>query len=498
MLKMVGSNWILTLLSVVVTFLLLPFNIKTLGHEAYGVWLLVISVTGYLGLLVLGAPMASVRYIAQYAAEGQKEKLNEAVGTFLGLYVALGAAALGIGLVLYVVFVSVWTIPAAFSDEVRITFAIVVTHIAFGFLQQLPYGIMSAYRDFVLRNAIIGSGVILRLLLTLVVLSQRPVVSSLAYVLMAVLGFELVVAWMMVGRRYPMLRLSFAHFEWRMLKRILSFSLYVLILQAGTRIAFETDSLVIGGLLRLEDIPFYTVACSMAMYLTQFVIGIAAVVMPTATKLQSEGSADELRKMFLRWSKIAYSLALAPGLFLIVLGPRFLAWWIEPSFENVAGPVLRVLMISFLAFLPLRGVALPILMGLGRAGKPTIAFLIVSVINLGLSIALARPFGLVGVAVGTAIPNVLFACVLLVITCREVQLPIRQYVHYVFSKATIGAIPVVCYLFWVLDNAQTASFLGLFFAGCVMLLVFLATWAVFVYRGDSLVNLRSFFPSIRS
>ena len=53
--------------------------------------------------------------------------------------------------------------------------------------------------------------------------------------------------------------------------------------------------------------------------------------------------------MFLKWSKVALSLSLMAGLFLIVLGPTFIGWWIDPSFEQPSGQVLQILMVSSLA-----------------------------------------------------------------------------------------------------------------------------------------------------
>src|SRR6185436_8603456 len=120
-----------------------------------------------------------------------------------------------------------------------------------------------------------------------------------------------------------------------------------------------------------------------------------------------EQRVDELREMFLKWSKAALSVTIAAGLFLIVLGPRFIGWWISAEYEGPSGAVLQVLMASCFVFLPARGVALPVLMGLGKPRIPTIAFLAAGLLNLIMSALLARPFGLVGVAVGTAIPNVL-------------------------------------------------------------------------------------------
>src|SRR5437762_10861567 len=93
------------------------------------------------------------------------------------------------------------------------------------------------------------------------------------------------------------------------------------------------------------------------------------------------------------------------GLFLIVLGPRFIAWWIDPRYERPAGQVLQILMVSYLVFLPVRGVALPILMGLGKPGVPTIWLLTAGLVNLGLSVALARPLGLARVALARGTPH---------------------------------------------------------------------------------------------
>jgi len=60
------------------------------------------------------------------------------------------------------------------------------------------------------------------------------------------------------------------------------------------------------------------------------------------------------------------------GLFLLVLGPRFIAWWVGRS-STIGGRSCQILMVSYLVFLPIRGVAF-ILMGLGKPRLPTIDF----------------------------------------------------------------------------------------------------------------------------
>jgi O-antigen/teichoic acid export membrane protein len=175
-----------------------------------------------------------------------------------------------------------------------------------------------------------------------------------------------------------------------------------------------------------------------------------------------------------------------------------MGWWIDPSFEQPAGEVLQILMISSLIFLPVRGVALPILMGLGKPKAPTLTFAAAGVLNVVLSILLVRPFGLVGVALGTAIPNVLFAVVVLALACRELGIGVGAYIRYVVPRATVGALPVLALLWWFKVGLQVQSIHGLVAAGSAMLVLFGLTWIFFVYRDDPYVDLKPHLVRFRA
>ncbi|HVH09438.1 MAG TPA: oligosaccharide flippase family protein [Gemmatimonadales bacterium] len=498
MFKSVSSNWLITLVSIAAAYLLTPFTIHKLGDAGYGTWNLINSITGYLALLVLGVPMASVRYFAEHVATGDLRKLNQAIGSCTALYLALGAVALVVGAGLYVFYSLTYDIPAALHTDARWAFALTVLYVAVGFVGVLPNGVLAAHDDFLPRNMIRLAGVVLRIGLTLGLLTLKASLSVLALVQLACLAFDFSLCSWLVLRRYPGARIRLADFDWGMVRRIFSFSLYVLILNAGARLSFETDSLVIGKFQDVSSIPYFTVANSFILYLMEFIIAIAAVVMPLATRFKTEGRSAELRDVFLKWSKIALSLTMMAGLFLIVLGPRFIAWWIDPAFERPAGQVLQILMVSYLVFLPVRGVALPILMGLHKPGLPTIGFLVAGLLNLGLSIALARPLGLAGVALGTAIPNVLFAGLVLAHACQELGTPIAQYLRYVVPRATLGALPALALLLWFKLGLDVRGFGELAGAGVAMVLLFGVTWVFFVYHNDPYVDLRGRLPVLRA
>ena len=490
MLRNVASTWMVSLVTIATTYILTPFVIHTLGTEGYGTWTLIASLTGYISLLALGVPMACVRYLAGPVAEGDSAQMNKVIGSCAGLYLLLGGAAVAIGTILAAVF-HLYGIPPVFRTQAGLAYGLMVVYVSAGFIGLLPEGILYAHLDFVRRNAVRIVGVLLRLSLTVVFLKISPSLVALALVQIGCLVFDFTASWWLIRRRYPAVRLSLSDFDRSRVRQILSFSVYVLIMQAGIRLSFETDALVIGAFLGVGAVPYYVVANSLIVYLMEFVIAIAAVAAPMATKLAALGKRDELAQIYLKWSKVALTLTMLPGLFLIVLGPRFLARWIDASFEQPAGQVLQILMASSLVFLPVRGVALPILMGLGRPKVPTIAFLIAGILNLAMSVTLAGPLGLTGVALGTAVPNVLFALVVLVLACRELGISVRHYVQYVVPRAAIGALPVLALLQWFKGVLQVRDMFGLLVAGSVATALFAFTWIFYVYRDDPFVDVRT-------
>src|SRR6266571_4672561 len=465
MLRNIGSTWAVTLVGIAVTYVLTPFVIHALGGEGYGTWTLITALTGYINLLALGIPMACVRYLAADVATGDARQMNRVIGSCAGLYLMMGAVALVVGAALGALF-HAYRIPPVFQRQAGLAYGLMVFQVSAGFIGLLPEGIFFAHLDFVTRNAVRIGGALLRLSLTVALLKLDPSLVVLASIQIALLAVDFGVSWLLIRRRYPAVRMSLAGFDRATVSKIFSFSVYVLLLQAGARLAFETDALVIGAFIGVGAVPFYVVANSLIVYLMDFVVAIAAVVSPMATKLSTEGRMDELRDIFLKWSKVALSLTLLAGLFLIVLGPTFIARWIDPSFEQPAGQVLQILMVSSLLFLPVRGVALPL--------------------------------GLAGVALGTAIPNALFALFALVLACRELGITVPHYTRYVVPRATLGCLPVLALLLWFKLGLQVRDMTGLVTAGSAMVALFAGTWVFYVYRHDPYVDLRTPMTRLRA
>src|SRR5579862_5830785 len=89
-----------TIATALVSVLIMPFVVHTLGDRMYGVWTLVGTFIGYYGVLELGLSNAVGRYLAKSLGAGDEEDCNRVFNTSLRLYLGLGAVAFVISAVI--------------------------------------------------------------------------------------------------------------------------------------------------------------------------------------------------------------------------------------------------------------------------------------------------------------------------------------------------------------------------------------------------------------
>ena len=488
MLKNIGSNWVRNIVTAAFGFVTTPYILHKVGDPA-NAWEVISSWTGVLMLLAMGIPMASSKIFASAIASGDEDDLNASVSASAALYLVVAGVALLVGTILYFCFDVAYVQPVVMENwpelvgDVRLAFGLVVVFIALNFLAQLPIGVLVGHQDFVTANVISTLGVVAKLGLIVGTLLVWPSILVLALVTVGVLAAELVVGLVVVRRKYPRVRIDIRRVEGAQVKKIVGFSIWVLFLNLGIKLCFFVNGIVLGSFGDATDPYQYKTANYLMVMLIEFLVAIGAVALPKVAHLQVKGDMEAIRAVYLQWTKVAFSLTLMAGLYLMVLGPAFLNAWMGETYQDVAGECLVVLMASCLLFMPIRGVSVGVLMGLGKASAPGIVFMLMGLLNLGLSLALVGEYGMLGVAVATAIPNVIFAAVVARIVCRAIDLSLTEFVTHVCGRAVIGAIPVVGVLLAMsrLDPEGMPYLLALGVAHCA---VFAVVWISFVYRND--------------
>jgi O-antigen/teichoic acid export membrane protein len=510
MFRNIFSNWALVGVQFLVLAIATPAQVHALGESVASLWLSVNALTSILGLLLLGVPMASVRFIAVHVERKEIAEANRVIATCLGICLVLGGVALVAGGGLWFFFEKVemsqpkWqSLGPSVMRDARVAYWLSVLQIALGFAMNLPFGVLDAQLDFLARNGVKMGGLVLRVLVVVLVLVRIPSLVVVALSQLGVTALEFALAMLLIRRRSPGIRFGLGGFDRQRIREIVGFSLFAMLVTMGSQLAFQSDQLVISAAksTSADDGVFFDVGNKPFPVLLQLILGIGMVMMPTATRLQAKGDFAELRADFLKWSKVAYSLVLLVGVYLLVLAPEFDAMWMGPSYAMSSGRITRVLMLSFLFFLPVRGVASPMLMGLGKPKAPAFAFVAMGVVNLLISVALVKPLGIYGVAVGTAIPGVLFAVVVAVLACREVGIRAGEYFGYVMLRPSLGVLPPLFLLYFIKRGLHVFNIFAtravelprLVFSGVAMVSLFAVVWILYVYRKDPYFDLPARF-----
>jgi O-antigen/teichoic acid export membrane protein len=164
------------------------------------------------------------------------------------------------------------------------------------------------------------------------------------------------------------------------------------------------------------------------MYASDVVQLLATVFTPMFSYLDAVGDRQRLRDTLVQGNRyssfVAFSLAAA----LLVMGKSIIRVWVGPQYETSYG-ILVVLAIP-MALFAAQAASPRVLYGMARHRTLAVALLVEGVANVALSILLLRRYGLLGVALGTAVPMAITSVFFLPAhVCRAVGLRLRDYLR---------------------------------------------------------------------
>ena len=131
--KNVLGNWANCFASLIISFFMMPFVIHHLGDTAYGIWILIGSLTGYLGLLDFGISSAIVKYTAQLNAKGEQHKINEFASTSFFTYSFIGLLAFCTSIIITLFFMNFFHIASRYLTLSKWIVIIVGVDVALSF-----------------------------------------------------------------------------------------------------------------------------------------------------------------------------------------------------------------------------------------------------------------------------------------------------------------------------------------------------------------------------
>ncbi len=468
--KNLGSNWLVYFVSAVISFFLTPYIVHHVGQAAFGVWILVGSFSGYLGLFDFGIGYAVVRYVARYQKTGDIKSRNEVVAT--AFYIATGLALLVLAATLFIVFkAAVWfDIPADLVGQSRGVIFLIGLSIAIGFpLSVFSEALSGGLYRFDLFNVVSVIMAMIRAGLTVTLVEIGWGLTGLGAAALAVSMIGYLWRMKMLYRLLPDLSIRPGLVSKAVIRKISDYSFYSFLLVLSGRIAFYSDSFIVGFFKGIEAVAVFGIAVKLVEYLRQLVFTLTKLFSPVASRYDPEMDKAALRMIFYDGSRLNLLLSLPLSLILFFWGGRLIQLWVGDSF-SYSIVILQILLLGHLASFT-QGVAGEILLGVGRHKIFAILSFAGAVANILLSIILVQKMGLPGVAWGTTIPLILLSIIYLpVATGRLVEGRLRVFVREAVVPAVAACLLPI--LFVIMISGRISNFFDLSFFLAVAVLIY--------------------------
>jgi len=434
------SNWAALGVNIVVGFLLTPFIISHLGKTGYGIWVLIGSFIGYYGLLNLGVSSAITRYVARYAAQGDEKALNETASTAMAMFSCTGMLAILASFILAMPLARFFNVSPEHFDDFKHVIWILGLGTGLSFPGGVFGAITTAHERYVAVNVVGIATTLTRAALIVWMLLQGEGLLGVAYATL-ICTIIVVVANMLMCRHFvPQVRITFGAANWRVLRMLVVYGGVTTVIVIADLLRFNLDSFVIGKWVGIAEVGVYGIAVVLIRYMLRLVVAGMSVLTPRFAALDGAKKNEKLRSLFLRSLSISALLGFGAAMLAIIFGGRFIVFWVGEEFTG-AIPVLWILAIPY-AFALSQNPGISVMYALNKHKFYAIATLIEGLANLILSIILVRQYGILGVALGTAIPMLIVKiCVQPIYVSRIIGITIAHYSKPIIIPAiTVGAI----------------------------------------------------------
>ncbi len=466
-----------TIASIVIAFFMMPFILHTLGDKMYGLWVFIGAFMGYMNYLDLGISSAVGRFVSRAIGRDDVDEVNTVISTSFILYLIIGVVVFLLTILL--VICSRFFVQS--PDELRIVRILILMaglNLSIGFPTRSFGGVIHAHLRYEVTAGIRLTELLLRNILIVIFfnLGYRIVtlgfivfcVSLLTYVLWIYFAFS-------VEKR---LRLNTTLFDRRRIREIFSYGIYSFIGRLAHILVHRVDSVVIASFVGLSAVAHYSIAATLVTYFSTFLFRSLGLIGPVFSQDEGRGNYEEIRRKLLLTTKISIYMTCFIGAMVLLYGKHFIVRWMGADYVDAY--TVLVILIPPTVIMLMQQPSTSVLYNISRHKFLAWSGALEGICNLILSILLVKNYGIVGVAIGTAIPMfVLRFCIQPIYVCHVLN--ISRWKYYINTLTTcigiafVSIIPIYIFMqHYALPDFVRLALIGsahLGFYACVIYLI---------------------------
>ena len=476
--RQLTKNWSLNLigqvLPLVVALVTMPFIVRGLGPERFGVLSIVWAVLGSMILFDLGLSRSTTKFVAECLGRGEEKKFPSLFWTSFWSQVLIGVVgALPMAAAVPYLVDRYLKLSPSNAAETKLSFLILAVSFPVVLGGNSIRGVLEAVQRFDVVNYVKIPTYISMFLLPAIGLPFGLGLPAIVILLVVSrLAAGLIYLLVCLGM-FPSLRQNYA-LDYELLGPLLTYGGWLSISNFLAPLLVYADRFVVGSVLGMSYVSYYTAPQEAISRGAVLPGALVTALFPALATLDANGDRDRVQELCVRAIK-SLLLIMTPVLLLIfVFARQLLRLWMGTDFAAHSAVVLQIfcigVLVNCIAYVPF-----VLLQGLGRpdvTGK--LHLLELPIYAAALAILLPR-MGLTGAALAWSFRLFLDACLLFGAASWLELLPLRAIVDPSIRKA--------CLLLCGLGAALILPFLAggslsiqLVFAGTVLLAFGIAVW----------------------
>ncbi len=437
-------SWGGVVVTILVGFFLSPYAIRKVGDSYFGIWTLALAMVDYYWLIDLGFRSATLKYSAQYHAEGDEKALNELLATGL-LYSAIsGAILFGLSY-----FLTPW-IGARLHIQQPV-FVPLIRLVGFSWAVGLVFNRYSAclegFQRFDITSRIWILTMVLRSIAIAILLYSGCGIFQMGIALVASQFLGYFLNFLELQRLFPAQRAGWGNATVAMFKRMARYGFHSFTVLVSGRILNQGVLLLLPRFLPVRFVTYYGVPWSLLDYAMDGVSRVGMVTAPSAAALEIKGGPRSLLSLAIHANRYCLTVYLPVTVLSLLYAHPFFTLWIGRGRADYCAPVLTLLVIGSTAMAGQFN-SVSILSGLGVHKNYARSLFVESLLCiLGLFLAVPRHGVMGATAVVSGLMFLNRGIVTSILTSRVLKTSTLRYLSQIYvvpcAVAGTSALPLL-------------------------------------------------------
>lgn len=397
------ASYAYSITQVIVNLVYVPLLLGGIGQSEYGVYQMVGSIIAYLSIINSTFSAGATRFYCKYYALGDEEGMANTLGILKRIYrvayVVVFTAAfvlMGVLSVVYQSSFSAWEI-----QESCIMLAVLALNLVLTMNNTISIACITAHEEFAFLKLSQLVALVLQPVLILVFIHFQPFAFTVTLVQLFC-NFLLRMVQQIFARRKLGMDDKLRYLDKGLEKQIMVFSGAIVLGVVADQIFWKTDQLIIGYMYGTSAVAIYSVGSQIVNAYSPLGFAVSSVFMPKVSELwHADHDMGAISVLFVKVSRVALYPLLAVLLGFIVFGQDFIRLWAGDGYG--AAYWVAILEMAPFTIDVAQNIGLTILQVMDRYGFRAKMYLVAAILNIALTIVLAREFGIVGAAAASGI-----------------------------------------------------------------------------------------------